>query len=222
MGIAITAKTEAAKAKLLKIQAGLTPEKVDPIVEEAARRTQAGLVEATPKKWFGQARAGWVQPASVMAPALGVRIVRWNEPPGITSPLMLWLEEGTKDHGPKNLYGPERNFGGKLRKAALFIPLTRKAVNATQGVFGVGSVSSYKEGKETYWEHRKAIFQRTQSVRGGKTKYGSRALVYGVDYILAKRVKGISPRRIVASFRPKAQAMLKGLMVTYIRGLIKS
>lgn len=209
MGIQLIAKTEAAKAKLVKIKAGLTPAKVDYVVEEAARRTQAGLVEATPKKWFGQARAGWVQPASVMAPALGVRIVRWNEPPGMTSPLMLWLEEGTKDHGPINA-------------KALFIPLTRRAVNATQGIFGVGSVSTFREGKETYWETRKAIFQRTQHVRGGKTKFGSRALVYGVDYILAKRVKGISARRIVASFRPKSQAILKGLMVTHVRNLLKS
>jgi hypothetical protein len=221
MGIELIAKTEAAKAKLVKIQAGLTPERIDPVVEEAARRTQAGLVQATPKKWFGQARAGWVQPASVIAPALGVRIVRWNEPPGITVPLMLFLEEGTKDHGPLNFHGPERP-GEKLRKAALFIPLTRKAVNATQGIFGVGSVSSFREGKETYWETRKAIFQRTQHVRAGKVKFGSRALVYGVDYVLAKRVKGISARRIVASFRPKSQAILKGLMVTHVRNLLKS
>ena len=209
MPVQITAKTEAAKAFVAKIAAGLTPAKVDPIMEESARMTQAGLVAVTPKKWFGQARAGWVQPASVIKPAEGVRIVQWNQPPGTKSPIMFWLEEGTKDHGP-------------VTKKALFIPLTRRAVTATQGIYGVGTVDEFTVGGETYWETRPAIFQKTQSIRKGKVKNGSRALIYGIDYILAKRVKGIAPRRIVASFRPKAQEMTRGLMVTYIRSLIKS
>lgn len=201
--ITATFNTTSAEAYLKRVQAALSAQAVDGVVEEAARRAQRDLIVATPKKWFGQARAGWTQPSSVLKPAAGVRIVRWNMPPGITAPIMLWIEEGTKDHGP-------------VRARALFIPLTRAAAAAlTSGTFsGMGSVPT-ENGT------RSAIYIRTQSVRKGVEKHGIKALVEGVDYIWRKHVRGISARHIVSQERPKAAEAFKKLMVQYLQKVIK-
>jgi hypothetical protein len=83
---------------------GITPEAIDQMVERAALETLVELVKTTPKQWTGQTRKSW----QVQKPAQGVRIVE-ND-----SKVMLFLEKGTKDHGPVN-------------KKFLFIPLTRRA-----------------------------------------------------------------------------------------------
>lgn len=210
MAVRVTAKTEAAKRKLLKIQAALTPEAIDQIVDKAAFQTQAALIKATPKKWFGQVRRGWL----VAKPDNGVRIV-FNQ-----NPIMLFLEEGTKDHGARQLIGPLRP-GERRAKAALFIPLTRRAVNATAGDVSFGKVDQFTVKGETFWEEARAIFQKKTTFSKGKKRNGKNTFVFGVDYVLAKRVKGIRARHIVSTERPKAKARLKNLMLAFVRAVIK-
>lgn len=208
--VRLTAKTEAAKARLKKIAAGLNLDAIDKVVDVAAHQTQASLIRKTPKKWFGQVRRGWF--VSKIGP--GQRVV------ANSNKIMLFLEEGTKAHGPLQIQGPRRP-GERLGRAALFIPLTRKAVNATAGIYGVGTVDQFTTQGETYWETRRALFQRTETVRRGRRTVGSRAFVFGIDYVLAKRVKGIKAMHIVANERPIARKRLLAGMKRLVRSLTK-
>lgn len=213
MQVKVTTKGGAkTAAKLRRLRFAMAPNAIDNVVDEAAWRTQARLVKSTPKRWFGQVRRGWI----VAKPRIGARLVI-NQ-----NKIMLFLEEGTKDHGPKEIYGPLRP-GQPRRKKAMFIPLTRRAANATQGVFGVGTVEQvtrHTAGAATISKVR-AIFQRTQSSRKGKTRVGSRALIFGQDYVLAARVRGIRAMHIVLNERPRARALLKLLMKAHIRRAIQ-
>jgi hypothetical protein len=190
----------------------MAPAAYDPVVDQAAWMTHARLTKSTPKRWFGQVRRGWI----VARPALGSRlIINKNK-------IMLFLEEGTRDHGPREIYGPLRP-GQPRKKKAMFIPLTRRAANATQGIYGVGSttiVRRHTEGAATISKVR-AIFQRTQSVRKGRTRTSSRALIFGQDYVLAARVRGIRAMHIVQQERPKARELLKRLMKAHMHKAIR-
>lgn len=208
--VRVTVKGEAAKKKIQRVAAAMTPERTDPVVDRAAFMTQARLIRSTPKRWFGQVRRGWI----VVKPRPGARVVI-NQ-----NKVMLFLEEGTRDHGPREIFGPLLP-GQKRRKAAMFVPLTRRAANATQGIYGVGTVDQFTVKGKTYWEETRAIFQRTETVRKGKKIVGSRALIFGQDYVLAKRVRGIKARRIVAKERPRSRTLLKRLMKEHIRAAIK-
>lgn len=194
----------------MRLAAAMQPAQTDAVVDRAAWMVQAKLIGATPRRWFGQVRRGWI----VAKPREGARVVI-NQ-----NKIMLFLEEGTRAHGPREIYGPLRP-GQPRRKKALFIPLTRRAANATQGTFGVGTVSQFSLKGQTYWEEVRAIFQRTETVRKGVKKVGSRALIYGSDYVLAKRVRGIPAMHIVARMRPIAQALLKRLMKAHIAKAIR-
>lgn len=227
------ALTDGAKKRLQDIAKHLTPEALDAVVDQAAFQTQAALIRATPKKWFGQVRRGWI----VVNEGPGRRRV------GNTNKIMLFLEEGTKAHGPKaDLIGPlqpgrvkaiQRKIkGGSIRavvnnqiqgrrKAALFIPLTRRAVNATAGTFFTGTVDQFTEKGESYWEQRAALFTQTESVSKGVRKTGLRGLVFGVDYVLAKWVKGIKALHITANERPRAQKRLRAGMVAYVKKIVE-
>jgi hypothetical protein len=50
---------------------------------------------------------------------------------------------------------------------------------------------------------------------------GSRALIFGQDYILAKRVRGITAMHIVAKERAAARTLLKTLMKQHIKAAIQ-
>lgn len=196
--------------KVTRLQNALHPSQTDRVVERAANETYSILVKATPKKWFGQVRAAW----GVNKPQEGVRVVR-ND-----SIIMLWLEEGTKAHGPREIFGPLQQ-GQKRKKNALFIPLSRRAVGATDGVFGVGTARVKVSSRgirqfesETSTEKRAALILKADNKRG-YTK-----LIYGQDYVLAKRVRGIAPRHIVANERPKAMARLLTYAKDHIREAI--
>lgn len=107
--IVATANSEKAKAALLRLKQMATPEAVDKIVDRAGFETQAALVTATPKKWFGQVRRGW----NVTAPAKMERLV--SNP----NKIMRFLEFGTANGG--------QGFIQAKNKKALFIALARRA-----------------------------------------------------------------------------------------------
>jgi hypothetical protein len=90
--------------KLQRLQRALAPEERDRVVDRVALQGHRMVVEATPKKWFGQVRRAW----QIQKPQTGIRVlVNDNK-------IMFWLEEGTKAHGP-------------VKARALYIPLTRAA-----------------------------------------------------------------------------------------------
>lgn len=183
MGVLITAKTEKALKVLEKLQAGLTAASVDAVVENVAVRSLARLIEKTPKKWFGQVRRGWL----MQKPRAGVRyLVNPNK-------IMGYLERGTANEGRGYIY--------PVKAKALFIPLSRRAVGATAGVFGVVPGG-------------RSLIQKMSRTRG-------RSLIWGVDYILAKRVRGIKPRRIVAKEKRVVARELHTAFKTHIRQIIR-
>ncbi|MGV3773630.1 MAG: hypothetical protein ACO1QB_12060 [Verrucomicrobiales bacterium] len=167
-----------------KFESAFQPEKIERLLDGVAAKTHADMVQATPKKWFGQARSGW----KLYNPEPGVRVVQ-----NLTS-VMMFLENGTKDHGPKELYGPLQP-GQKRKKKSLFIPLTRRAVNASLGGFSEPPVPS-QSGK-------RGILIKKPSGKGFVK------LIYGTDYVLAKRVRGIAPRRIIQHGYGRARALLQ-------------
>lgn len=105
MALKITAKTQSAKDKLEKLEKGLDKKVTDPIMEKVAYKTYARLVSKTPKGFTGQTRRNW----GVFKRPQGGYLVT-NRP----GKVMLFLEKGTKAHGPKTA-------------KALYIPLNRKA-----------------------------------------------------------------------------------------------
>ena len=103
----VSAHTKGAKAKLRKIKKRLTPSGVDRVVSKVAYVTHRRLVSRTPKRWTGQTRRYW-------------RVFRRGSAHySVTnkSKVMVYLERGTKAHGPK-------------KAKRLFVPLTRKAALA--------------------------------------------------------------------------------------------
>ncbi len=106
--IKITANTAGARAKLQRVQQGLSPEGIDPVVERVALWAIAQLKLRTPKGKLagGNTRRAWQGPSKLRA---GVRLIE-ND-----SKVMRFLEEGTRAHGP-------------VKAKMLYIPLTVRAL----------------------------------------------------------------------------------------------
>lgn len=176
--IAITVDTGGAEAKIARLQAGLTPEAIDPIVDEVAFKTLAQVVAATPKHWFGQVRAAWqVMPKTVA----GARFIR-ND-----NKIMHFLEYGTRDHGP-------------VTAKMLWIPLRREAALAPR-----------LPGSR---------IRQPTSPRRNRGGWSTTKLVWGVDFILKKWVRGIAARGIVRAQVIETEKMLSDAMVGHVKGLV--
>ena len=123
-----------AKAKMTHLRKRFTQKGVDSVVKKVAWVTHRRLVQRTPKKWTGNTRKSWrtyrLGPANYSVTNL--------------SKVMVFLENGTRAHGPK-------------RAKRLFIPLTRKAALAgprkvmesmKSGSAREGGKTPYKIGKD--------------------------------------------------------------------------
>ena len=102
--ISVDSKSAAEKMRKLKDHLEGSNGAIRKVQALVAQRTLARLVLATPKGWTGHTRQSWVTRQRLR----GGYIVT-NK-----SKVMLWLEKGTRAHGPVN-------------KKFLFIPKTRKA-----------------------------------------------------------------------------------------------
>lgn len=178
----LSADSRRGKSSLRKLKARLTPAGIDRTVSKVAYITHRRLLQRTPKKWTGQTRRNW-------------RVFRRGSGHySITnkSKVMVFLEKGTKGHGPK-------------RAKRLFIPLTRKAALAgARQVMRANRQHSLNQTFDADDTARRAPF------------------VIGKDFVLAKRVRGIKALRIVQSHRPFARITLKAAMRLHIRKIIQS
>lgn len=118
--IRITAQTQAAEHLVIALKDGLTPEKIDPIVERVAFQALAGLVAASPKRWFGQIRSGW----EVKKPFEGARTLDIPESKvGVggqkVRDIARFVDQGTANNGSGFIY--------PVKAKRLYIPLTRRA-----------------------------------------------------------------------------------------------
>lgn len=172
--VTLRATTEAGKRLLRRVLSRLRPQSLEAVVRRTAAWTNRQLVIRTPKGWTGVTRKAW-------------RMIRIGDGAfRVTndSKVMLFLEEGTRAHGPVSSasvrpwakdpgnvkHGHERVLAGKsFRAKKLFIPLTRKAA--------IGG-----------W---------------------SPSLRYGKDYVLKDRVKGIRAMHIVRDQRELTAEHLK-------------
>lgn len=158
--IRVTSDSRNAERYFERLRQAMTPAKQDRVVSKVAWVVHRRLVQQTPKKWTGHTRQGWKVTRRGNA-----RYSVWN-----SSKVMLFLERGTKAHGPR-------------RAKFLFIPATREAARAgARGVFN----------------------------NPGKFKHG-------VDFYLAKKVRGIKARWIVRNYRPIAQNTLKAAMRLHLK-----
>ena len=92
-----------------RLQAGLSPAAVDPVVQRMAWEFHALLVVRTPKKWTGNLRQAW-QTRKIKD---GVYVV------SNASPVMSYIERGTANGGTGYIY--------PRTAKALYIPLNRRA-----------------------------------------------------------------------------------------------
>jgi hypothetical protein len=175
--IVISVDTKSARKTLLKIKKACSKAETARIAKQAADTWRTRMIYRTPKKWTGQTRRSWVV----------------NRRGGSTYELtnaaktMLYLELGTKAHGPR-------------QATMLFIPLTRRA--AAAGARGVINAN------------RRA---HTEVAFGARKAKAKPPFVYGKDYRWAKRVRGIRARYIVRTARPFAAASYRLMMVRHMR-----
>lgn len=183
--VTLTADTKAGQAVIRRVVAALRPESIGKAVRRTAVWTHGQLVQRTPRRWTGETRKAWRQ---VQIGSTSFRVSN-------ASKVMLFLEEGTRAHGPvtsasrrpwvndpHNIrYGHERVAKGKsFRAKKLYIPLTRKA-----------ALGGWSPG-----------------------------LRYGVDYVLVKWVRGIRARHIVRSQRDHTAEHLQLSVDAHIIGAI--
>jgi len=170
-----------AKAYFDRIRAALMPGQLDLVVRKAAWITRNRLIAQTPKRWTGMTRRGW----TVTRRGAG-RYSVWNR----SEKVMLFLEKGTRSHGPK-------------RAKRLFVPLTRKAALAGPRVV-------YRANKEM-------ALKKAFGVHTGRKQMPFKV---GVDFVWAKRVRGIKAMNIVAKNRQLAEVTLKASMRLHVRKAI--
>lgn len=108
--IRIETSVPATLKKLKRLRKALTPQVQDSILQKSAYLWHARMVMATPKRWTGQTRKMWRVIPMPSSRGSGWTVVN-------TSKVMVFLERGTKAHGPKNA-------------KRLFVPLTRRAAMA--------------------------------------------------------------------------------------------
>lgn len=105
MKLKIQSRSDAGRAAVSKLRAGLTTEVMRKVAEKTAFRTHAELVKKTPKRWTGLTRRSWS--VEQTGPA-AYRVTNNNR-------VMMYLEAGTQT--------PIRP---KIKKY-LYIPLNAKA-----------------------------------------------------------------------------------------------
>lgn len=185
---------------LSRMEKALSPQRLDrEVAKKCADIVKARLVRRTPKRWTGQLRRNW-------------RTVQWTTGIWVVenpSPVMSYLEHGTKSHGA---HGVRRTSTGKVVKRRLFIPLNRQTAMA------YASQGGTPESKRNLFRNGRLVTTIRKNRYGIKYPRTTRKkLVYGKDYILAKRVKGIRARHIVEGMRPFARKLLQIEMRRYLR-----
>lgn len=180
--IAVNVNTKQARAAILKIKKACSVKATAEVVKQAAQTWRTRMIYRTPKKWTGQTRRSWTvaQTGKLTYELTNI------------SKTMLYLELGTKAHGPR-------------RAKRLFIPLTRRAASA--GARGVITAN------------RRAQAEIAFGVKKAKSKP---PFIYGKDYVWARRVRGIRARYIVREARPFAAASFRLMMVRHIRQALAS
>lgn len=161
MNLRITVEDRLLRARLSAAQYRLSPGPLrDNVFNRVGMETMAALMLKTPKRFTGHTRKSWyTRPVGFgLTAATEIR----ND-----SPVMFFLEYGTRDHGP-------------VRAKMLFIPLNRRA-----------SIEGFRPG-----------------------------MVFGQDFVLARRVRGIRAHHIVRDQLPLTEARAMALTRAYIRRVL--
>lgn len=140
----VTANTAAATARLWKLKGAMTANAMDKVVNRVAWVTHRRLVQRTPKRWTGHTRKSW---------RVFRRRASWYSVTNL-SKVMVFLEEGTKAHGP-------------VSAKALFVPLNRRAAFAgPRGVMAAIAKANEEGKKPKFVFGRDYVF--TKKVKGIK------------------------------------------------------
>ncbi len=188
--ISLEYSDKSVRAKITKVKNALTLRAQQSVIRRAADVWHGRLVRRTPRRWTGQTAKSW---RVVTLPSGEAEVTN-------PSQAMLWLERGTRAHGPK-------------KAKRLFVPLTKRAAQAgPRGVISANKAAANKAAWANYGIQ----------VTKGKKKKAKLPFIYGVDYVWAKRVKGIKAMWIVRSARVQARASYKVMMSIYIRSILQS
>lgn len=95
------------------------------VIRKVAWAWHARLVLRTPKRWTGATRRAWIVQPTAIGSSFGYRVAN-------TSKVMVYLERGTRPHGPR-------------RAKRLFIPLTRRAAEAGARVVMADVISARRD-----------------------------------------------------------------------------
>jgi hypothetical protein len=146
--IRIETSVPATLKKLKRLRKALTPEAQNMILRKSAEIWHARMVMATPKRWTGQTRKMWRVVPMPSSRGSGWTVVN-------TSKVMVFLEQGTRAHGPK-------------KAKRLFVPLTRRAAMAGPQVV-VAELIAAREAKRRpkYRVGKDFVFaKRVRGIRG--------------------------------------------------------
>ncbi len=108
--IRVVSNDAGVRRKLRALARAMSPQAQDMILKRVAWVWHGRMVQRTPKRWTGATRRGWIVLPISRGTARGYRVSN-----GVKT--MIYLEKGTRPHGPK-------------KAKRLFIPLTRKAAQA--------------------------------------------------------------------------------------------
>lgn len=187
--------------RLKRLRDSVSAEALDPVIEREAQITLSRLIQATPVRWsISGARQSWridrIGPSAY-------RVFNDNR-------VMYWLENGTGKDTGGYIYP-------KVKKA-LFVPLTKKAALANRNGFTKAKVRRLVARD---LKNRKAIYGSFRGIRLPKAARSASTLVYGIDYVLAKRVRGIKPMRIAATETVLVRQRLVAGIVRWINEQIR-
>jgi hypothetical protein len=170
------------------------PAKAEEAVERIALTSLGRLIEATPVRYYGNVRKGWIH--RVISPMHHVVVN--------PSRIMRFLEFGTKAHGPKHA-------------KALFIPLNQTTSEA--GPREVMEANARARLANQWRNYARAAASKTPLRSHYLPSY---PFVVGRDFVWAKRVRGITAMRIAAKeqivVKKEIKDALKGLLIDAIRG----
>lgn len=98
------------------------------VIRKVAWLWHSRLVLRTPKRWTGATRRAWVVQPTGTGNSFGYKVAN-------TSKVMVYLERGTRPHGPR-------------RAKRLFIPLTRRAAEAGPRVVMADVISARRDRRK--------------------------------------------------------------------------
>ena len=161
------------------------------VCDRVAMQSYGRLRQSTPIGYTGRVQGDWEH----------IRLAPMKHINSNPNKVMRWLEHGTAAHGPKTA-------------KALFVPLNQRATTA--GPRGVMSANAQARDRGTTVRYRDPASGR-YAVRPPVVL----PFTFGVDFIWARRVRGIRARHIARDEQITVAAELRSQLVTMLSDTLR-